>query len=367
MRQALRRYLEGLDPYSTYLSPREYEAHKNSGKAGYSGVGMDVYREPSGALVCLPHPGSPAEKAGIHSGDRLVSVDGRQVAGLSLLAVGDLVRGPVGSRVSLVLRTPQGERRVRLQRRALDNTAVSHSRRPGLLLVRVLRFDSSTPDLLRQALAQAKRGDKLVIDLRSCRGGSLFAGVDAADLLLPLGKTIVTLRRREESKTYRSRQAPLKLEGPLFLWQDRYTASSAELMIAALVQNQVARSVGTVSFGKASTQKVFPLQDGSALVLTDGQLLAPDGHTWNHKGLRPSLPLPGENPGLAQYLAATTGPAPGPRVAACPGPGQRRGPGHLFEKGGPPARCLGHQLLRLPGHAPRQRPGRAGTDPGLCR
>ncbi|MBU1156105.1 MAG: PDZ domain-containing protein, partial [Proteobacteria bacterium] len=321
VRQALKSYLEGLDPYSTYLTPEEYEAHKTSGKAEYSGVGMDAYRRPDGGLVCLPHPGSPAERAGVKTGELLVGVNGKPVAGLSLLAVGNLVRGPVGSTVTLGLQTPDGKRRtVPIKRRPVDNAAVSLSRKPGVLLARVLRFDSSTVRLLRQALSEARPGEKLVIDLRSCRGGSLFAGVDAADMLLPIGKTIVTLRRRDGSKTYPSRQAPLKLAGPLFVWQDRYTASSAELMIAALVQNGAARSVGTRSFGKATTQKVFPLQDGSALVLTDGRLLAPDGKTWNRKGLSPSLPLAGDNPGLSEYLARTAAPGKAARVTPKPKP-----------------------------------------------
>ncbi|MBU4565667.1 MAG: PDZ domain-containing protein [Desulfarculus sp.] len=319
VRQALKSYLEGLDPYSTYLTPEEYEAHKTSSKAEYSGVGMDAYRRPDGELVCLPHPGSPAERAGVKTGELLVGVNGKPVAGLSLVAVGNLVRGPMGSTVTLGLQTPDGKRRaVPIKRRPVDNAAVSLSRKPGVLLARVLRFDNSTVRLLRQALSEARPGENLVIDLRSCRGGSLFAGVDAADMLLPIGKTIVTLRRRDGSKTYPSRQAPLKLAGPLFVWQDRYTASSAELMIAALVQNGAARSVGTVSFGKATTQKVFPLQDGSALVLTDGRLLAPDGHTWNRKGLSPSLPLAGDNPGLSEYLARTA--APGKAARATPKP-----------------------------------------------
>lgn len=316
VRQALKSYLEGLDPYSTYLTPEEYEAHKTSSKAEYSGVGMDAYRRPDGELVCLPHPGSPAERAGVKTGELLVGVNGKPVAGLSLLAVGNLVRGPMGSTVTLGLQTPNGKRRaVPIKRRPVDNAAVSLSRKPGVLLARVLRFDNSTVRLLRQALSEARPGEKLVVDLRSCRGGSLFAGVDAADMLLPKGKTIVTLRRRDGSKTYPSRQAPLKLAGPLFVWQDRYTASSAELMIAALVQSGAARSVGTRSFGKATTQKVFPLQDGSALVLTDGRLLAPDGKTWNRKGLSPSLPLDGDNPGLGEYLARTTAPGKAAPVA----------------------------------------------------
>ena len=318
VRQALKLYLEGLDPYSTYLTPQEYQAHKTSGKAEYSGVGMDVYPQSPGRLVCLPHPDSPASRAGVNTGDLLISVDRKPVDGLSLVAVGNMVRGPVGSSVSLGLQTPGGKRRVSIERRPVDNKAVGLSREPGVLLVRVLRFDSTTVRLLRRALEGARPGEKVVIDLRSCRGGSLYAGVDAADMLLAKGKTIVSLRRRGESKTYPSRQAPLKLAGPLFLWQDRYTASSAELMIAALVQNGVAKSVGTKSFGKASTQKVFPLQDGSALVLTDSKLLAPDGQTWDRRGLSPSLPLAGDNPGLSQYLARTA--APGKAASAAPKP-----------------------------------------------
>ena len=326
VRQALKLYLESLDPYSTYLTPQEYQAHKTSGKAGYSGVGMDVYRESPERLVCLPHPGSPASRAGVNTGDLLISVDRKPVAGLPLVAVGNMVRGPVGSSVSLGLQTPGGKRRISIERRPVDNKAVSLSRKPGVLLARVLRFDSTTVRLLRRALEEARPDEKAVIDLRSCRGGSLYAGMDAADMLLAKGKTIVSLRRRGESKTYPSRQAPLKLAGPLFLWQDRYTASSAELMIAALVQNGVARSVGTKSFGKASTQKVFPLQDGSALVLTDSKLLAPDGQTWDRRGLSPSLPLAGDNPGLSQYLARTAASGEAARAAPKAKPTRRAPP-----------------------------------------
>lgn len=321
VRQALKRYLEGLDPYSTYLTPEEYQAHKTAAGAQYTGVGMDVYPETPERLICLPHPDSPAERAGVRGGDVLLGVDGRPVAGLSLVAVGNLVRGPLGSTVVLELRGPRGRKRqVRIQRRRMLNPAVSAGRKPGLCLVRLFRFDSSTAPLLRQALAKARPGDKVVIDLRSCRGGSLYAGVDAAEMLLPPGRDIVTLRRRGEAKRYRSRKQALKLPGPLILWQDRFTASSAELFIAALVQNQAARSVGVTSFGKASTQRVFPLQDGSALVLTDGQLWGPDGRSWNRKGLTPSLPLASPNPSLEDYLGRTLSPAGSGRAAGQPRP-----------------------------------------------
>ncbi|MBU1277306.1 MAG: PDZ domain-containing protein [Proteobacteria bacterium] len=317
VRQALRRYLEGLDPYSTYLTPQEYQAYKTAAGAQYTGVGMDVYPESPERLVCLPHPESPAQRAGVDSGDLLLRVDGQPVAGLSLVAVGNMVRGPLGSTVALGLRGPQGrERTVRIRRERMLNPAVSASREEGLLLVRIIRFDASTTALLRRALGQARPGDKVVIDLRSCRGGSLYAGVDAAEMLLPPGRAIVTLRRRGDSKRHLSRKQALKLPGPLFLWQDRFTASSAELFIAALVQNQAARSVGTTSFGKATTQKVFPLQDGSALVLTDGKLRGPDGQTWDRRGLAPGLPLAGANPTQDDYLARTAAPGGAVRAAS---------------------------------------------------
>ena len=284
---AIRRLLDQMDPWSSYLSPPEWRQYNASLHADYSGVGMDLEKEKDGSFTCWPYPGSVAEAAGVKAGAKLLSVDNRPVEDMSLYAIGALVRGRRGTPVQLgvsrflglssnlnIIRTP-----------AHSQTVFPAEARNGVQTLRISRFSSSTPAELSRMIAAGT--PTVELDLTGCRGGDLDAAVEAASLFLNTGSRVGSIARTGDGETLRA-SVGRKIHPFLILHQDGDTASAAEVFVAGLVQNRVASSYGGTSRGKATTQDIITLDNGGALVLTTGLIYGPDGRTWQNTGLKPS-------------------------------------------------------------------------------
>lgn len=292
-RESLNAYLRGTDPYARYLGPAEYALVRAAMEPAYGGVGMEVSQDSDGALRCLPYPDGPADRAGVLEGDTLVSVDGTPIPrDEPLLLTGARVRGPVESVVRLGLRR-RGEPALELavaRARVRSRTVLP----AGTNVWRVLVFETDTARELRDALGKAEPGAAVVLDLRGNPGGSLAAAVEAARLFLAKDAAVVDLRTRTGTTRHAGRDgAPFRTTPFLFLWQDRHTASAAEVFVAALTRNARALSVGQATHGKGVTQRTTELVNGGALVFTDGWLVPPDGKEYDGVGLGPDIPVAG--------------------------------------------------------------------------
>lgn len=306
VRGALKAYLPRLDPYSQYLTAKEFAEFQQLQSARYSGVGMEIARGPRGRITCLPYPQGPAARAGVQAGDLLLKVGRKKLGGLSLTAVASLIRGKADTPVTLTLRS-QGKkpRTVRVLRARLKNRTVTSTSVDQLPLVRIMRFANTTYGDLRRALLALAKAPAVILDLRANPGGDFEAATDCAGLFLPKGRVIVEIKRRSQSKTVRATARPLKLPAKVFIWQDQGTASAAEVFTAALVQNQRAVSLGSRTFGKALRQRIFKLLDGSALIISDAKILTPDGTYYHGHGLKPTYALKGSPPPESAYRAKT--------------------------------------------------------------
>ncbi len=294
VQQALKFYLRQLDPYSDYLSPGEYAALLQAQREAYAGVGMEIMEDRQGRVICLPHPGSPAEKAGIRYGDVLGAVDGVPRQDQPVLALGAKVRGPAGSQVRLVVQTQgQAPRELVLERRHLGQASVFKTALAGVEVVSIPRFTNGTAAELRVIWAGLPAGTAKVLDLRGNGGGDLNASLEAAGLFLAEDSILGYLQGRRGTSARQARQQPLDLKSPIYLWQDGLTASAAEVFIAALTQNGRAVSLGERTFGKGLTQRLNELSDGSCLLITYAKLLTPRGQAFDGQGLAPHKILPG--------------------------------------------------------------------------
>ncbi len=119
----------------------------------------------------------------------------------------------------------------------------------------------------------------------------MYAAIECADLLLDKNLLIGEIKQNNKKTVYKSLQSPTDRDSKIFIWQDNYTASAAEIFIAALTQNRRAISIGTRSFGKGVAQKIIELLDGSALILTYGQIITPNGMNYHDEGLPPDIPI----------------------------------------------------------------------------
>jgi carboxyl-terminal processing protease len=193
---------------------------------------------------------------------------------------------------------------VRVVRVHIDDPVVTESDENGLHVLKIARFTTSTRSFVAAALKGWDAKQPVVIDLRGCGGGSFFGALDTAMLFLKEGAPIVTVTERGGAHAYASTRTPDLGPRPIFIWQDAHTASAAEVLTGALVDNGLAVSIGEPSAGKGTRQDIVELADGSALILTTGTMSTPRGFAFDHRGLTPTRPL-ARSSDTAAYARAT--------------------------------------------------------------
>ena len=303
VQETLRSVVERLDPYAAYMTANEFSQWKKSQGDQYAGIGMEILKNSLGQVICLPYPDSPAAKAGIQTGDKLISIDGESVHGRSILAL-SAIAGNQGESVRLsIMGDTKEQKHITVKRSRIAFNSVSISRIANIDVIKISAFTSDTKAKLRDALTNFSELKPLVIDLRNNAGGNLFAAIDSTMLFLANQEKIVSIKSRQDINNYESKSVRINSSSPLFLWQNTGTASAAEVFIAALTNNQRATSIGTNSFGKGTRQEIFELSDGSALVITTGFLQTPNGLHFDGIGLRPDYAIDSDNPKTADYMA----------------------------------------------------------------
>jgi carboxyl-terminal processing protease len=290
--RALQAYCRQHDAYTRYVRSDELKLVKLMARTTGSAVGMSVMEKEDG-FYCYPLPGSPAEAAGIKAGQKLVSVDGKPVEGRSLEYLAAVIRGAPGTEVSLRVEHTFGRAQtIRVTRETLATPSVLTEKRVSSFILRVRKFSKEMLTEARAALSQLNPGGTLTIDFQGCPGGDLDVALEFAGMFMEPGEQIVTVRRRGQPDEVISANKPREFKpSGVILLQDSGTASGAELVIAALIASKSARgaSQGTKSYGKGLTQNGIDLRGGGRLILTTGELIAPQGQTWDKIGLLPSL------------------------------------------------------------------------------
>lgn len=283
-----------LDPYSRYATPQE-AAEEEGARYGRAGLGINVGFGGGGFVVREVTPASPAALAQIRVGDVLLEVDGSALQGADLASVAALIRGPEGSAASLTLRsTGRKPRTLELLRVILAPPTVFAQRQGELLIVRVSSFARDTAEAMAREIGKAIEASRppkgLVIDLRGNRGGLLRQAVSMAETLIPSGRIASTVGRDLDSvHEYIAVGADLWRGLPVVIIVDGRTASSAEILAAALADQRRAVVVGSATLGKGLVQTILPLPDGGALSLTWSRVLAPLGWPLQALGVLPQV------------------------------------------------------------------------------
>ena len=286
------------DPYTAYLTPEELRALRDRNDGAYFGVGLQVAQRDRAIVVTRVFDDSPAARAGIGVGDRLVAVDGRSTAGRPLEAVVSEIRGPDGTTVTIGVDPAGGDGRrdVTLERARIRAPAVDGrverlgGRRIGY--VRLSQFTRGASAAVRAEVGRLGGEDveALVLDLRGDPGGLVSEAVGVAGVFLPDGTPVVTTEgRNSPERTFRTQGDPAAPELPLVVLVDRGSASASEIVAGALRDADRARLVGDRTFGKALVQSTEILRDGGALKLTTARYLTPDGFDLSDRGLPPDV------------------------------------------------------------------------------
>ncbi|MCW5773673.1 MAG: S41 family peptidase [Rhodospirillaceae bacterium] len=288
--------LSSLDPFSRYVSPtdaRESRAMRN----GYGGIGITVQQVSGQLKVVSVMPGTPAEAAGLRADDSIVRIAGRPTLGLELREIVQRLRGPEGSRVVLTISRMQAAQPldVTVVRRHIIPVAAVYRREGNAAYIQITRFLQGTARQVARAVATAKREigpnmSGIILDLRDDPGGLLDQAIDVSDLFLSQGRIVSTNGRHPESKqTYDARAGDIAAGLPIVVLVNGRSASSSEIVAAALQDNRRAIIVGSNSYGKGTVQTVFTLPNEGELILTWSRFHAPSGYALQGLGVMPNL------------------------------------------------------------------------------
>jgi carboxyl-terminal processing protease len=288
--------------HSTFLSAQDIQEEEKFTSGEYKGVGAEVRMKDGHVVIVAPLDGSPAQRAGLHPGQNILRVDGQDITGLSLLQVVKRIAGPVGTKVTLTILTPEtgAIQDVTLVRAVITVNNVTWHRLPGTEVahLRIAGFSQGVNKDLKKALETISQEDLkgLVLDLRNNPGGLFTEAVSVASQFLSGGNVVLEKDSKGRITAVPVEKGGLALRIPMAGLVNSGTASAAEIVAGALQDHERAVLVGTKTFGTGTVLEKFPLSDGSALLLAVAEWLTPDGKTIWHKGITPNVvvPLPEE-------------------------------------------------------------------------
>jgi carboxyl-terminal processing protease len=291
---AIRGLLEALDPYSTYFSPPEYQDYLRQPEAGPASVGIFLAKRMGFATVVSVLPGSPAEKAGVKVGDLIDRVENTAARELSVVQLQRLLAGPAGSTVTLTLvREARAEpQKVPIARAVLSYPpVVAKMVEEGAGYIRIASFSKGKAAEIAAKLKEltANGADKIILDLRNCAGGETQEAVDTASLFLEKGLVAYLQGQRYPRQDLPAKPPADVCRLPLAVLINQSTAGPAELVASAILGNKRGELVGVRSFGVGVFQKLIPLDDGSALLLSVAKYYGPDGKAIQDNGVAPSV------------------------------------------------------------------------------
>lgn len=296
---AIRAALQKLgDPYTRFMNPQQYESltSQTSGEVSGIGIRMQVNENTKRLTVIEAIENSPALKAGLKSGDEILAIDGKSTLKMTVEDGSKLIRGQVGTSVSLDIERSGSKLKIKLTRATIEVPTVRYNlkqeanERVGY--IRLQEFSSHAADQMRAAIRRGKseKVDSYVLDLRGNPGGLLNASIEIARMWLDEGHIVKTVDRKGWSaQTTANGTAITKL--PLAILVDGNSASASEILTGALKDNKRAVVVGSQTFGKALVQSVHELRDGSGLAVTIAHYYTPNGTDINHKGIAPDIKL----------------------------------------------------------------------------
>lgn len=296
---AINGMLTSLDPHSSYLPPKDFEDMRVQTRGEFGGLGIEVTQEDGFVKVVSPMDGTPADQAGIQTGDFITHVNGDSILGLTLDKAVDLMRGPIGSEIIItVVREGVSEPfDVSIIRDTIKLTAIRTRVVGDVIVARLTAFNDQTYPGLETGLAEsaAELGGwdnvtGVVIDLRNNPGGLLNQAIMVADAFLDKGE-IVSTRGRDTGDGERFNATLGDLTGgkPVVVLINGGSASASEIVAGALQDHRRAIVVGTKSFGKGSVQTIVPLRGEGAMRLTTARYYTPSGRSIQSLGVAPDI------------------------------------------------------------------------------
>ncbi|MBC8179134.1 MAG: S41 family peptidase [Deltaproteobacteria bacterium] len=296
---AIKGMIQSLDPHSSFMTKEEYKELMTETKGSFSGIGIEITIKDKILTVVSPIEGTPAYKAGMKAGDKIIKVEGESTQDMGIMEAVKKIRGPEGSKVNLtIVREGMGKPlELSITRGVIPLKSVRYYvLSPGIGYIRISNFQSNTSNDLSSALEILDKDGMLkglIIDLRNNPGGLLSQAIKVSEQFLDSG-VIVSTKGRESSHniTATAHKNKKDSEYPIIVLVNGGSASAAEIVAGALQDNKKAIILGTRTFGKGSVQSILPLSDGSGLRLTTARYYTPSGKSIQSSGITPDIEMP---------------------------------------------------------------------------
>lgn len=292
---AVEGYVEALgDEYTEYIPSSEMESYTETITGSFYGIGIYmVADEKSGRVVVYyPIPETPAEKAGIKPGDKIIKVDGVEYTDKDLSNISKYIKGESGTKVNLVIQRDEEELSFDIERAKINtNPITTEVLDENIGYIKLPSFDTDVSKNFKEKYEElVKKGAKtLIIDLRNNGGGIVDEATKIADYILDKGSTIIsTVDNKQNKKITKSENEPI-INSKIIILVNENTASASEILACSLKDNDKATIIGTKTYGKGVIQTVFSLSDGSGLKITTAEYYTPNGETIHKVGITPNI------------------------------------------------------------------------------
>ena len=306
---AVRGMVEAVDdPYTAFLDPATYQLSLTRLEGKYEGIGATVSIKDDQLMIIAPIAGSPAEKAGIRPGDKILEIDGASTEGMSLVEAVVTIRGPRGTSVRLlVLHQDETEpEEIEVVRAEIELPSVRYEMREDIAYINLSYFSELTDGQLSSVLESIthEAATGIILDLRSNPGGLLPAVVDVASYFLTDGVVIDVVDNEGGHITMAVRRKGVTTDLPLVILVDSYSSSGSEVLAGALQDYGRAIIAGTITYGKGSVNVLRQLKDGSGLYVTTARWLTPQGRLIEGEGISPDYEFELEGEDAIQWAIA---------------------------------------------------------------
>ncbi|MBM3148663.1 MAG: S41 family peptidase [Chloroflexi bacterium] len=283
------------DPYTFYVDPEGHKLEMTAMEGKFQGIGAVITIKDQVLTVIAPIVGSPAEKAGIVSGDKIIEINGKPTAGLTLVEATLTIRGPAGTPVRLLVLHADASEPVEIEivRAEIKIDSVISEMKGDIAYIRITQFIKSTGNDLRAVLQDViKKGAKgVILDLRDNPGGVLDASIDVCSQFLARGIVVDAVDDDGKHNPLRVRPGGVATDIPLVVLVNGGSASASEIVAGALQDYGRAKLAGSKTFGKGSVQVVREMEDGSSVHITKAKWFTPNGRPINGTGLTPDFVL----------------------------------------------------------------------------
>ena len=290
--ETIKGYVNGLDDeYSEYMTAEEWDEFQTSALGNEVGIGIYMSVDKNENVVVLsPIKNSPAEEAGILPGDIIAFVEEENVIGMSSEEVSNKIKGEAGTKVKITVYRDGEYKDFEIERAEIKIYHVEEKMLENNIgYISLMTFDEGCSEEFKNAYLNLKNqgAKKIIVDLRDNTGGLVEEALSIIDMFVPKGNTMLITVDASDKKEYSKAEKDPIIEGEVIVLTNEYSASASEIMVGALKDNGIAKSVGKTTFGKGVIQSVFLLKDGSALKLTVNEYFTPNETKINKIGINP--------------------------------------------------------------------------------